>query len=214
MLCVKAITVRFHLSHPAEKQAWEKLNARRSERHQSFSQLVVEAVNAPCHRVQWAHSLSFTQRLQPLESNLFRQITDLSCCLGIDAHPLLPDHLLTEGSILQLPKCGGSIYGCICGNAHAMLFKIRPVFRFASGDWRDMYQRNADYSRFGRRQATWFGEHYIASTHVFSHLLCLPYKVCFFSILLLQTFKKWLVAAAYHDQLRCRQCSSSLVQLR
>ena len=46
MLCVKAITVRFHLSHPAEKQAWEKLNARRSERHQSFSQLVVEAMNA------------------------------------------------------------------------------------------------------------------------------------------------------------------------
>jgi hypothetical protein len=46
MLCVKAITVRFHLSHPAEKQAWEKLNALRSERHQSFSQLVVETVNA------------------------------------------------------------------------------------------------------------------------------------------------------------------------
>ena len=46
MLCVKAITVRFHLSHPAEKQAWEKLNALRSERHQSFSQLVAEAVNA------------------------------------------------------------------------------------------------------------------------------------------------------------------------
>ena len=48
MMCVKAITVRFHLSHPAEKQAWEKLNARRSERHQSFSQLVVKAVNAHC----------------------------------------------------------------------------------------------------------------------------------------------------------------------
>lgn len=46
MMCVKAITVRFHLSHPAEKQAWDKLNARRSERHQSFRQLVVEAVNA------------------------------------------------------------------------------------------------------------------------------------------------------------------------
>jgi hypothetical protein len=45
MLCVKAITVRFHLSHPAEKQAWEKLNALRSERHQSFSRLVVEVVN-------------------------------------------------------------------------------------------------------------------------------------------------------------------------
>ena len=48
MMCVKAITVRFHLSHPAEKQAWDKLNARRSERHQSFSQLVAEAVNAHC----------------------------------------------------------------------------------------------------------------------------------------------------------------------
>ena len=46
ILCVKAITVRFHLSHPAEKQAWDNLNALRSERHQSFSQLVVEAVNA------------------------------------------------------------------------------------------------------------------------------------------------------------------------
>ena len=46
MVCVKAITVRFHLSHPAEKQAWDKLNTLRGERHQSFSQLVVEAVNA------------------------------------------------------------------------------------------------------------------------------------------------------------------------
>ena len=46
ILCVKAITVRFHLSHPAEKQAWDNLNALRSERHQSLSQLVVEAVNA------------------------------------------------------------------------------------------------------------------------------------------------------------------------
>ena len=45
ILCVKAITVRFHLSHPAEKQAWDKLNALRSERHQSFSQLVAEAIN-------------------------------------------------------------------------------------------------------------------------------------------------------------------------
>ena len=45
MMCVKAITVRFHLSHPAEKQAWDKLNALRSERHQSFSQLVAEAIN-------------------------------------------------------------------------------------------------------------------------------------------------------------------------
>ena len=45
MMCVKAITVRFHLSHPAEKHAWEKLNALRSERHQSFSQLVAEAIN-------------------------------------------------------------------------------------------------------------------------------------------------------------------------
>ena len=40
--------MRFHLSHPTEKQAWEKLNARRSERHQSYSQLIAEAVNAHC----------------------------------------------------------------------------------------------------------------------------------------------------------------------
>ena len=40
--------MRFHLSHPAEKQAWDKINALRGERHQSFSQLVVEAVNAHC----------------------------------------------------------------------------------------------------------------------------------------------------------------------
>ncbi len=46
IVCVKAITVRFHLNHPAEKQAWEKLNALRRERHQSFSQLVTDAVNA------------------------------------------------------------------------------------------------------------------------------------------------------------------------
>ena len=45
MVCVKAITVRFHLNHPAEKQAWEKLNALRKDRHQSFSQLVTDAVN-------------------------------------------------------------------------------------------------------------------------------------------------------------------------
>ena len=43
---VKAITVRFHLNHPAEENAWEKLNALRSERHQSFSQIVMDAVNA------------------------------------------------------------------------------------------------------------------------------------------------------------------------
>ena len=45
ILNVKAITVRIHLSHPAEKQAWDKLNDLRSERHQSFSQLVAEAIN-------------------------------------------------------------------------------------------------------------------------------------------------------------------------
>ena len=44
-MSVKAITVRFHLNHPAEKKAWEKLNTLRRERHQSFSQLVTDAVN-------------------------------------------------------------------------------------------------------------------------------------------------------------------------
>ena len=46
MMCVKAITVRFHLTHPAEKQAWEKLLTLRNERHLSFSQIVTDAVNA------------------------------------------------------------------------------------------------------------------------------------------------------------------------
>ena len=46
MMCVKAITVRFHLSHSADKQAWDKLSALRVERHQSFSQTVVDAINA------------------------------------------------------------------------------------------------------------------------------------------------------------------------
>ena len=46
IVCVKAITVRFHLNHPAEKKAWEKLNALRRERHQSFSQIVTDTMNA------------------------------------------------------------------------------------------------------------------------------------------------------------------------
>ena len=46
IVCVKAITVRFHLNHPAEKQTWEKLNTLWKERHQSFSQLVTDAVSA------------------------------------------------------------------------------------------------------------------------------------------------------------------------
>ena len=45
-MCIKAITVRFHLTHPAEKQAWEKLLSMRADRHQSFSQAVADAVNA------------------------------------------------------------------------------------------------------------------------------------------------------------------------
>ena len=45
-MCIKAVTVRFHLTHPAEKQAWEKLLSLRADRHQSFSQAVADAVNA------------------------------------------------------------------------------------------------------------------------------------------------------------------------
>ena len=43
---IKAITIRFHLSHPTEKQAWDKLLTLRNERHLSFSQIVADAVNA------------------------------------------------------------------------------------------------------------------------------------------------------------------------
>lgn len=46
MMRVKAITVRFHLDHPAEKQAWEKLLSMQNERHLSFSQAVTDALNA------------------------------------------------------------------------------------------------------------------------------------------------------------------------
>ena len=45
-MSVKAITVRFHLDHPAEKQAWEKLLSLQTERHLSFSQAVTDALNA------------------------------------------------------------------------------------------------------------------------------------------------------------------------
>ena len=46
IVCVKAITVRFHLTHPAEKQAWDKLLSLKDERHLSFSQIVTDAINA------------------------------------------------------------------------------------------------------------------------------------------------------------------------
>lgn len=38
--------MRFHLNHPSEKMAGEKLNALRRERHQSFSQIVTGTMNA------------------------------------------------------------------------------------------------------------------------------------------------------------------------
>ena len=81
-MCVKAITVRFHLSHPAEKQAWEKLNARRSERHQSFSQLVAEAVNA--HWTENVH-LSGTKK-----DELVQEITE---SVALRLQQMLPAYL-------------------------------------------------------------------------------------------------------------------------
>ena len=60
--------MRFHLSHPAEKQAWDKLNALRGERHQSFSQLVSEAINA--HGTEGVH-LSGTEKIE-----LVQEITE------------------------------------------------------------------------------------------------------------------------------------------
>ena len=65
MVCVKAITVRFHLSHPAEKQAWDKLNALRSERHQSFSQVIADTVNA--HGAEGMH-LSHTEKNELIQA--------------------------------------------------------------------------------------------------------------------------------------------------
>ncbi len=68
MMGVKAITVRFHLNHPAEKQAWEKLNALRSEKHQSFSQIVTDAVKAYGNE---GHSLSYEEK-----NELVREMTE------------------------------------------------------------------------------------------------------------------------------------------
>ena len=82
MMCVKAITVRFHLSHPAERQAWEKLNARRSERHQSFSQLVAEAINA--HGTEGVH-LSGTEK-----DELVQEITE---SVALRLQQMLPAYL-------------------------------------------------------------------------------------------------------------------------
>ena len=82
MMCVKAITVRFHLSHPAEKQAWDKLNARRIERHQSFSQLVAEAINA--HGTEGVH-LSGTEK-----DELVQEITE---SVALRLQQMLPAYL-------------------------------------------------------------------------------------------------------------------------
>ena len=74
--------MRFHLSHPAEKQAWDNLNARRSERHQSFSQLVVEAVNAHC--AENVH-LSGTEKIE-----LVQEITE---SVALRLQQMLPAYL-------------------------------------------------------------------------------------------------------------------------
>ena len=69
MVSVKAITVRFHLTHPAEKQAWDKLLSLRNERHQSFSQAITDAVNAyetDGNQLVQAVTESVTLRLQQM----------------------------------------------------------------------------------------------------------------------------------------------------
>ena len=82
MMCVKAITVRFHLSHPAEKQAWDKLNALRGERHQSFSQAVTGAVNAYATEGMY---LSRTEK-----DELVKEITE---SVALRLQQMLPAHL-------------------------------------------------------------------------------------------------------------------------
>lgn len=82
MVCVKAITVRFHLSHPAEKQAWDKLNALRSERHQSFSQVVADTVNA--YGAEGMH-LSHTEK-----NELVQEITE---AVALRLQQMLPAYL-------------------------------------------------------------------------------------------------------------------------
>ena len=92
MMCVKAITVRFHLSHPAEKQAWEKLNALRSERHQSFSQLVTDTVNA--YGTEEMH-LSCTEK-----GELVKEITE---SVALRLQQMLPAYLAGYSSGASAP---------------------------------------------------------------------------------------------------------------
>ena len=82
MVCVKAITVRFHLSHSAEKQAWDKLNALRSELHQSFSQVVADTVNA--YGAEGMH-LSHTEK-----NELVQEITE---AVALRLQQMLPAYL-------------------------------------------------------------------------------------------------------------------------
>ena len=81
-MSTKSITVRFHLAHPAEKQAWEKLMSLRNERHQSFSQAVTDAVNAyETGSVRFSHED---------EERLVQAITD---SVGVRLQQILPSYL-------------------------------------------------------------------------------------------------------------------------
>lgn len=81
-MSMKSITVRFHLAHPAEKRAWEKLLSLRSERHQSFSQAVTDAVNA-----YETGSVHFSPEY---EEKLVQAITD---SVGARLQQMLPSYL-------------------------------------------------------------------------------------------------------------------------
>ena len=74
--------MRFHLSHTAEKQAWDKLNALRSERHQSFSQVVADTVNA--YGAEGMH-LSHTEK-----NELVQEITE---SVALRLQQMLPAYL-------------------------------------------------------------------------------------------------------------------------
>lgn len=81
-MSTKSITVRFHLAHLSEKQAWEKLMSLRNERHLSFSQAVTDAVNA-----YEASSIHFSRED---EERLVQTITDSVC---VRLQQMLPSYL-------------------------------------------------------------------------------------------------------------------------
>ena len=105
-MCVKAITVRFHLTHPAEKQAWEKLLTLRNERHLSFSQIVADAINA--YQTSGADSNQLVQNIadsveQRLQQMLPAYLAGYSAGASAPVAPAVPPATTAPSQVASSP---------------------------------------------------------------------------------------------------------------